>query len=82
MMTKNLLHQKANEMVDIVNNSTYHFIKGYSSDQDEYPVGLVIKTEQDKIELNEFRINTPSFKKIRGGVTKYSETTYPLEKNQ
>ena len=81
-MTKILLHQKANEMVDIIKNSIYHFIKGYSGDKDEYPVGLVIKTEQDKIELNEIKINTSSFKEIREGVTKYSETTYPLEKNQ
>ena len=53
MMTKNLLHEKANEMVDMINNPIYPFIKEHSVDKDEYPGGLEIKTEPDKIELNE-----------------------------
>ena len=53
MMTKNLLHQKANEMVDMINNPIYPFFKEHSVDKDEYPGGLEMKTEPDKIELNE-----------------------------
>ena len=57
MMTKNSLHQKANEMVDMFNNPIYPFIREHSFDKDEYPGGLEIKTEQDKIELNEIKSN-------------------------
>ena len=40
-------------MVDMINNPIYPFFKEHSVDKDEYPGGLEMKTEPDKIELNE-----------------------------